>query len=102
MFLFGTRLWLPFRKGSDRLGWGIAPAALLLAVAYYLGAKLGFAFTFHPKPISTFWAPNSILLAALLLSPTRLWWVLLAAAFPAHVAVELQSGVPTAMVIGWF
>jgi signal transduction histidine kinase len=99
---FGTRLRLPFPKGIDRLGWGIAPSALLLAVAYYLGAKVGFAFTFHPKPISTFWAPNAILLAALLLNPTRSWWVLLVAAFPAHVAVQLQSGVPAAMVIGWF
>src|SRR5437899_659633 len=79
-----------------------ARAALLVAVAYYLGAKIGFAFTFQPHPISTLWPPNSLLLAALLLTPARSWWLLLLAAFPAHLAAELQSGVPVAMVLGWF
>jgi two-component system sensor kinase FixL len=77
-------------------------AALLVAVAYYLGAKIGFAFTFQPRPISTLWPPNSLLLAALLLSPVSWWWLLLAAALPAHLAAELQSGVPFTMVMGWF
>src|SRR5215471_3688077 len=77
-------------------------AMALVAVAYYLGAKVGFAFTFEPRPISTLWLPNSLLLAALLLSPTSTWWKLLAAALPAHLAAELQSGVPPSMVLGWF
>jgi signal transduction histidine kinase len=76
--------------------------AALVAVAYYLGAKLGFAFTFEPRPISTLWLPNSLLLAALLLAPVSSWWVLIAAALPAHLAAELQSGVPLTMVLGWF
>jgi signal transduction histidine kinase len=76
--------------------------ALLVAAAYYLGAKLGFAFTFQPHPISTLWLPNALLLVALLLTPVSSWWVLLAAALPAHLAAELQSGVPPAMVLGWF
>jgi len=41
-------------------------------------------------------------MAALLLSAPRSWWVLLAAALPAHLLAELQSGVPLAMVLGWF
>jgi signal transduction histidine kinase len=81
---------------------GILRAALLVALAYYLGAKVGFAFTFEPHPISTLWLPNSLLLAALLLTPVSSWWALLAAALPAHLAAELQSGVPLAMVLGWF
>ena len=76
--------------------------ALLVAVAYYLGAKVGFAFTFEPHPISTLWLPNSLLLAALLLTPVSSWWLLIAAALPAHLAAELQSGVPLTMVLGWF
>lgn len=76
--------------------------ALLVATAYYLSAKIGFAFTFQPHPISTLWLPNALLLAALLLTPVSSWWVLLAAALPAHLAAELQSGVPLAMVLGWF
>ena len=75
---------------------------LLVAVAYYLGAKLGFALTFQPHPVSTLWPPNAILLASFLLAPTKWWWVLLLAAFPAHLAVELDSGVPIGMVLGWF
>jgi signal transduction histidine kinase len=90
---------------KERLG-ALDPAALrsalLVAIAYYLGAKIGFAFTFQPHPISTLWLPNALLLAALLLSPVSSWWVLLAAALPAHLAAELQNGVPPAMVLGWY
>jgi len=77
-------------------------AMLLVAAGYYLAARLGFAFTFQPHPISTLWPPNALLMAVLLLAPTRSWWWLLAAALPAHLLVELQSGVPLAMVLGWF
>ena len=52
-------------------------AALFVCLAYYLGAKLGFALTLKPSPISTLWPPNSIVLAALLLTPTRSWWLVL-------------------------
>src|SRR5215813_1659074 len=90
--------------------------ALLVAAAYYLGAKVGFAFTFEPHPISTLWLPNSLLLAALLLNPVSSVLLLAnhpstivggtplcnAAALPAHLAAELQSGVPPTMVLGWF
>jgi len=77
-------------------------SAALVCIAYYLGSRLGFALTFHPRPISTLWPPNSLLLAALLLTPARSWWLLLLAALPAHLAAQLQSGVPPAMVLGWF
>src|SRR5687768_4842857 len=79
-----------------------ARAAVLVGVAYYIGAKIGFALTLKPYPVSTLWPPNSILLAALLLTPTRSWWLLLLAALPAHLAVELQAGVPVPMVLSWF
>ncbi len=81
---------------------GTAPKAVLVAVAYYVGAKIGFAFTLQPHPISVLWPPNAILLAAMLLTPVRAWWVLIATTFPAHVAAEMQSGVPLAMVLAWF
>src|SRR6266436_2284272 len=75
---------------------------LLVFVGYYLGARVGFALTFQPHPISVFWPPNSVLLAVLLLTPPRIWWFLLLAAFPAHLLAELQSQVPPAMVVCWF
>jgi len=78
------------------------PAALAVAVGYYLAARLGLALTLKPHPISTLWQPNALLAAVLLLSPIRSWWWLLLAALPAHLLAELQSGVPTAMVLGWY
>ena len=77
-------------------------AALVVFAAYYLGAKIGFALTLRPHPVSALWPPNSILLAALLLAPVRIWWVLLLAAFPAHLTAELESHVPPTMVFCWF
>ncbi len=81
---------------------GAALPALAVALGYYLAARVGLAFTLQPDPISTLWPPNALLMAALLLSAPRSWWVLLAAALPAHLLAELQSGVPLAMVLGWF
>ena len=99
-----TALGSPARPGvrGEVLGTRVLVTALLVCIGYYLGARLGFALTFHPRPISTLWPPNSLLLAALLLTPVRSWWLLLLAALPAHLAAELQSGVPMAMVLGWF
>src|SRR5229473_7308108 len=77
-------------------------AALLVFAAYYLGAKIGFALTFQPHPVSVLWPPNSILVAALLLTPPRIWWFVLLAAFPAHCAAQIQSHVPPLMILCWF
>jgi PAS domain S-box-containing protein len=77
-------------------------AIALASLGYYLGAKIGFALTFHPHPVSTLWPPNSILLSALLLVPSRLWWLIILAALPAHLAAQLQGNVPPAMILCWF
>ncbi len=94
----------PQTERSDALSfdWRIASIGLSVALAYYLGAKIGFALTFRPHPVSVLWPPNSILLAALLLTPVRVWWVILLAAFPAHLAAQLQSNVPPTMILCWF
>src|SRR6266567_8722519 len=76
--------------------------AFWAGAAYYLGAIIGFALTFPTHAVSTLWPPNAILLACLLLTPTRKWWLVLLGVFPAHVAVQLQSGVPTLMILCWF
>ena len=79
-----------------------ALAALLVGVAYYVGAQIGFALTFQPHPVSTLWPPNSILFATLLLSQRRSWWFFLLAAFPAHLLVQINADIPTAMILCWF
>jgi PAS domain S-box-containing protein len=90
------------RSRDQFFDWGVVAIALFVFASYFLGAKIGFALTFRPHPVSVLWPPNSILLAALLLTPVRIWWVVLLAAFPAHLAVQLESGVPSTMILCWF
>ena len=80
----------------------IAGAVLLTGVCYWLGAKLGMALTFGSQPVSILWPPNAILLAALLVTPASIWWMVLLAALPGHVLAELGSGVPVQMVLSWY
>jgi len=44
---------------------------VLLAVSYYLAARLGLGFRFQDSQIGVVWPANAVLLAALLLTPTR-------------------------------
>jgi two-component system sensor kinase FixL len=90
------------RNRDQFFDWGVVAIALFVFASYFLGAKIGFALTFQPHPVSVLWPPNSILLAALLLTPVRIWWVVLLAACPAHLAVQLESGVPSTMILCWF
>jgi signal transduction histidine kinase len=70
-------------------------SAVLVGMAYYLGAQAAFYLgTLSDKIFAPFWPPNIILFCALLLVPERRWWHFIAAAFPAHVAAELQVGMP--------
>src|SRR5262245_55255161 len=85
---------------TDRASMTIAAA--LVCAGYFFGSRVGFAFTIHPSPVSTLWPPNSILLAALLLTRPRLWAVMLLAAFPAHLAIQLANGIPLTMILLWF
>src|SRR5438067_6506013 len=75
---------------------------LWVFAGYYVGCKIGFALTFQPHPVSVLWPPNSVLVAALLLTPPRVWWFVLLAAFPAHLAAKFQSHVPPLMILCWF
>jgi signal transduction histidine kinase len=98
----GGLLSLPAGLRLERFRLSFAAGLVLLAVAYFLGAKLGFVLTPQRLPISMLWPPNALLLAALLLTEPRRWWMLVAAVLPAHFAAELHTGVPLAMVFGWF
>src|SRR5690349_10079626 len=77
-------------------------APVLVAVAYYLGARVGFSLAIESQPVSMLWPPNAILLGALLLAPPRMWAVIIGVAFPAHLAVELASDVPLTMILCWY
>src|SRR5437762_5735708 len=89
-------------SSSTAFDWRPMVTGLWVFVGYYLGAKLGFALTFRPHPVSILWPPNSILAAALLLTPLRFWWLVLVAAFSAHCGLDLHSQLPPMMVLCWF
>src|SRR5437773_1371995 len=67
--------------------WHVGPA-LLTALAYYAGGQTDVV----PGPTTTspavLWPPNAVLLTALLLAPTRVWWVYLLAVLPADRAIS--------------
>ena len=92
----------PLVRRVQRIPANLRFSAFLLMLGYFAGAKLGFALTFDPQPVSTLWLPNAILFGALLLAPTSYWWLFIAAAFPAHLAIELPAGIPLLMMLGWF
>jgi len=79
-----------------------AVVGLLIAGAYFAAAEIGIALTLRPAPVSTLWPPNAVVMAILLLTPARLWWAVLLAALPAHLAVELRAGIPLPMTLSWF
>src|SRR5262245_36881287 len=73
----------------------VAGAGLLVALAYYVGAQVGFALRFPGSPLSIIWPPNALLLTALLLTPPHRRWVLVLvlAVLPAHLLVALPNAV---------
>src|SRR5882672_496648 len=83
-------------------GFRSAAIGLLVALGYYAGSQIGFLLTPSGTPIAAFWPPNAILLAALLLTPQRIWWVLVLAVFPAHLFIQLSIGIPLISALAWF
>ena len=82
----------------------LAPAGIAVAVclAYYLGAVLGLQLRLPGATPSVVWPPNAMLTAALLLTRRDRWWIVLAAALPAHLAVQLQTDWPLAFIAAVF
>jgi len=83
-------------------GFHSAAIGLLVAIGYYAGSQIGFILTPVDTPIAVFWPPNAILLAALLLTSRRIWWVLVLAVLPVHLLVQLRTGIPLASALVWF
>jgi signal transduction histidine kinase/integral membrane sensor domain MASE1 len=62
---------------------------LAVGAAYYIAAEVGQALAFPSAPVSVFWAPNAILMAALLLAPREQWWMYLLGVLPFHLFAQL-------------
>src|SRR5262245_40873342 len=75
---------------------------LALALTYYLGGRVGLAYTPADSAVSLLLPPNAVVLTALLFCPPRRWiWPLLAV-LPAHLIAEVSMGVPLAMAACWY
>ena len=88
------------RAAKDRLAF--AAGALGVALGYYLACRLGLLLRLPATTPSILWPPNAVLTSALLLSPPRRWLVLLLAALPVHLFVELGTGWSAALVLSFF
>ena len=79
-----------------QLGQVIAPP-IATGLAYLFAAKAGAWLAFPSAPVSALWAPNAILLAALLLARRERWWIYLLVVLPFHLFAQLPD-VPIARV----
>lgn len=77
-------------------------APLTIALAYYIGTRIGFLLTPKTEPIATFWPPNAILMGCLLLISWRRWWSVIIAVLAVHLLAQTQNGVPITTALGWF
>jgi signal transduction histidine kinase len=64
----------------------------VVALAYSLCAWFGRLLVVQPEFLASFWVPSGIALAALLLSPKRLWPGLLLGIFAANIVVNMATG----------
>jgi len=91
------------RGARNTSPWGRdALIAAGVALAYLLGAEFAFSVGVLSWLFAPLWPPNIILLCALLMSPYRRWWQIIAAVLPAHLAAEAIVGMALAPALGAF
>jgi PAS domain S-box-containing protein len=80
-----------------------AKAALVAATAllYYAAAEFGLALNLPATMTPAMWPPAGVLVALLLLTPREVWWLVIIAAAPAHVAAHWRAGVEWTADVPW-
>jgi PAS domain S-box-containing protein len=66
----------------------VAASLLIVAVTYYVVAITSMNLRFGGSTKAALWPSNAVLVAALLLTPVRRWWMYLLAMVPAHILVH--------------
>src|ERR1700739_4422231 len=66
----------------------LAVGLLVVAVGYFVVAKTSLDLRLGGSTKAALWPSNAILVAALLLTPVRRWWMYLLAVVPAHIVVH--------------
>ncbi|MBI5652699.1 MAG: PAS domain S-box protein, partial [Chloroflexi bacterium] len=72
----------------------------VIALIYFLSARLGLALIAQPEGIATIWLPSGVALAALLLAP-REWRITLGAIFVTNALANLSAGHSLAVSLGF-
>ena len=82
----------------------LALGVLLVCAGYYGAGVVALALRLEPGGISTIWLPQGVLLAALMLTPVRFWWLYVAALLPVHLHLvsHFQGPVPLGIMLVQF
>ncbi len=75
--------------------------AILVALLYFVAARIGLAFQVQPAGVASIWPPSGLLLAALVLRPRSQWPVILGAVFLAITLANLAGGNPLGASLGF-
>ena len=88
------------RIAAHRIG---EPAAVFVgAVAGYVGlASCGYQLVGASSDIASFWPPNGLIVALLVLLPTRSRLPVLAAVLPGEFIADTVQGLPASAAFGW-
>ena len=73
---------------------------LLYLASYYVAYRFGMSFS--QATASPFWFPDSVLLCALLLTPTRYWWMFVLGALPIRLAPAADIQLPLWFLLDTF
>ncbi len=76
--------------------------ALAACIGYYIASLVGLQLRLPPSTPSVVWPPNAVLTSALLLTSTADWWLVLVAALPAHLYLQLGTGWSLPFALGLF
>ena len=78
-----------------------AMVVLLVAILCYLGDRLAYVLGIPPDQVASLWPSTPLLVAVLLLTPRRIWPVLIAAGLGAIALADLRDSAPIGDEI-WF
>src|SRR5947207_15368961 len=80
-------------KGQEQPGSFLRPAfwVLFSGACYYFATQIAWALCFPDSKVSLSFPPHAVLVATLLLVPTRHWWAYTLAAASAHFLATQQA-----------
>jgi len=85
---------------ARRWVWDLGRAGVV-ALGYFLSAKVGLAFVVQPEGLAAVWPPSGFLLAVLVLSPQRAWAVILGGVLCSNTVANLTAGLSLTISLGF-